>query len=88
MAEHSMERTVGVRKVVLKDLRHNIVHRDEGMYFYCTNRGGIWNFGDGEIAVAYLAVPMDYSSMREGPNRHWARHCGGPHVGTPRALGR
>ena len=78
MADQGSKRRVGVRKVELEDLRHTIVHRDENMYLYGTNRGGIWNFGDGEIAVAYLAVPMDYSVMREGPNKYWARHCGGP----------
>ncbi len=78
MTQQASRRTVGARKVELSDLRHTTVHRDERMYLYCANRGGIWNFGDGEIAVAYLAVPMDYSVMREGPNTNWARHCGGP----------
>ena len=78
MAEYLSKRSVGVRKVELEELRHIIVHRDEQMYLYATNRGGIWNFGDGEIAVAYLAVPMDYSIMRDGPNKNWSRHCGGP----------
>ena len=66
-------RAVGVRKVELSDHRHIVVHRDEEMYLYATNRGGIWNFGDGEIAVAYLAVPMGYDVMEGGK-----RHCGGP----------
>ena len=79
MAKEASKRTVGGRKVELSDHRHTIVHRDEQMYLYATNRGGIWNFGDGEIAVAYLAVPMDYNVMREGPGVNWSRHCGGPH---------
>lgn len=78
MSEFTSRRTVGVRKVKLQDHRHIIVHRDENMYLYATNRGGIWNFGDGEIAVAYLGVPMDYDVMREGPGTNWSRHCGGP----------
>ncbi len=78
MTEYPSKRTVGVRRVVLEDVRHIIVHRDENMYLYATNRGGIWNFGDGEIAVAYLVVPMDYSIMKDGPNQRWSRHCGGP----------
>ena len=32
----------------------------------------------GRIAVAYLAIPLDYNVMRDGPNQSWARHCGGP----------
>ena len=75
---HRSKRTVGTRRVELEDVRHIVVHRDEGMYLYAVNRGGIWNFGDGEIAVAYLALPMDYNVMRDGPNRAWSRHCGGP----------
>ena len=67
-------RAVGVGKVELSDHRHIVVHRDEKMYLYATNRGGIWNFGDGEIAVAYLAVPMGYDVMGRG-SRHWAT-CG------------
>ena len=78
MAKEASKRTVGVCTVELSDHRHTIVHRDEQMYFYATNRGGIWNFGDGEIAVAYLAVPIDYNVMRDGPNKNWHRHCGGP----------
>ena len=73
MAKQTSRRAVGVRKVELSDHRHIVVHRDEQMYLYATNRGGIWNFGDGEIAVAYLAVPMGYDVIGGGK-----RHCGGP----------
>ena len=42
---------------------------------FAPNRGGIWNFGDGEIALAYLAVPMNYTDdLPPGYNRH----SGGP----------
>ena len=72
---HGSKRTVGTRRVELEDVRHIVVHRDEGMYLYAVNRGGNWNFGDGEIAVAYLALPMDYNVMKDGPKT-------GPGVGT------
>ena len=78
MPKIASKRRVGVRKVELRDHRHTIVHRDEGMYFYATNRGGIWNFGDGEIVVAYLGIPMTYDAMEPGANVTWTRHCGGP----------
>lgn len=78
MTQYPSRRKIGVRKVEVQDLRHVIVHRDENMYLYATNRGGIWNFGDGEIAVAYLALPMNYEAIEEGANQTWSRHCGGP----------
>ncbi len=78
MAQHSSRRRVGVRKVEVQDPRNIIIHRDPDMYFYATNRGGIWNFGDGEIAVAYAAVPMDYKTMDDSYNKTWQRHAGGP----------
>ncbi len=65
----------GVRKVQLSEVRHIQVHRDENLYMFAPNRGGLWNFGDGELAIAYLAVPMDYSTDLPGG---FNRHSGGP----------
>ena len=75
MAKHNSRRKVGVRKVEVSDLHHIRVHYDPNLYLNACNRGGIWNFGDGEIAIAYRARPMDYSTpMPQG----WTRHGGGP----------
>ena len=79
MAEYVSRKRVGVRKVEVRDLRHIRIHYDENLYLMACNRGGIWNFGDGEIAVAYLAFPMDYQT--ELPDS-WTRHAG-----YPRTLG-
>ena len=69
------KRTVGVGKVQLSEVKHTKVHHDDHLYMFAPNRGGIWNFGDGEIAVAYLAVPMNYTDeLPAGYNRH----SGGP----------
>ena len=79
MAEYASRKRVGVRKVEVRDLRHIRIHYDENLYLMACNRGGIWSFGDGEIAVAYLAYPMDYRT--ELPDS-WTRHAG-----YPRTLG-
>ena len=69
------KRTVGVRPIALNDVKHIKVHYDDHLYMFAPNRGGIWNFGDGEIALAYLAVPMNYTDdLPPGYNRH----SGGP----------
>lgn len=56
------KRTVGVRKVKVADIRHVRVFYNETMYAGHTNRGGIWNFGDGEIAVAHLVKKVNYAT--------------------------
>ncbi len=50
------------RKVQLSDVSHVRVYYDQDMYAAHPNRGGIWNFGNGEIAVAHLLKPVDYST--------------------------
>ena len=66
-----LKRTVGVRPIALSDVKHIKVHYDDHLYMFAPNRGGIWNFGDGEIALAYIATPMDYASdLPPGFNRH------------------
>ena len=60
MATYPSRRRLGVRKVAVREVEHLRVHYDPTLYMYGPNRGGIWNFGDGELAVAYLAGPVDY----------------------------
>lgn len=50
------------RNIRLADIRHVRIFYDENMYAAHTNRGGIWSFGDGEIAVAHLLKPADYKT--------------------------
>ncbi len=65
------KRTVGVRQAEVSDVRHIKIHHDEHLYLFAPNRGGIWSFGDGEIAIAYIAVPMNYTDdLPAGYNRH------------------
>ncbi len=71
MPQDTSKRTVGTGHVELRDIEHIRVHYDENLYLCATNRGGIWNFGDGELAVAYLAYPMDYKAeLPAGLTRH------------------
>ena len=62
MGKHNSRRKVGVRKVEVSDRHHIRFHYDPNLYLNACCRGGIWNFGDGEIAIAYRARPMDYSA--------------------------
>ena len=62
MATYPSRRRLGVRKVAVREVEHLRVHYDPTLYMYGPNRGGIWNFGDGELAVAYLAGPVDYQA--------------------------
>ena len=65
------KRTVGVRQVELSEVKHTKIHYDDHLYVFAPNSGGIWNFGDGEIAIAYVAVPMYYTDdLPAGYNRH------------------
>ena len=74
MATYPSRKRLGVRKVEVRDVEHIRVHYDPNLYMYAPNRGGIWNFGDGEIAVAYLAGPVDYQAppleVRTGRHAH------------------
>lgn len=54
---------IGVGEAQITDVEHGIVFHDEGMYSAHVNRGGIWSFDDGEIAVAHLVnteCPYDH----------------------------
>ena len=62
MATYPSRRRLGVRKVQVRDVEHIRVHYDPNLYLYAPNYGGIWNFGDGGIAVAYLVGPVDYQA--------------------------
>jgi len=55
-------RRVGVGRAEISDVRHGIVYRDEGAYAGHPNRGGLWDFGGGEIAVAHLVKRVNYTS--------------------------
>ena len=72
MAMIRSKRRLGVNEVTVRGAAHIRVHNDEGLYLWATNRGDIWNFGDGELAVAYLAAPLDYGAplMPGVPRRH------------------
>ena len=74
MATLSSRRKLGTRKVTVNDVEHIRVHYDDHLYLYAPNRGGLWNFGDGELALAYLAGPVDYQAPlppgKPGPYRH------------------
>ena len=73
MATYPSRRRLGVRKVQVRDVEHIRVHYDPNLYMYAPNRGGIWNFGDGEIAVAYLTGPVDYQALL--PPGRTSRHA-------------
>ena len=62
MGTYPSRRRLGVRKVAVREVEHLRVHYDPTLYMYGPNRGGIWNFGDGELAVAYLVGPVDYQA--------------------------
>ncbi len=60
MRQHELRRRLGVGRVRVSDVEHVRVHYDSNLYLFAPNRGGLWNFGGGEMAVAYLAGQMDY----------------------------
>ena len=53
MQDNAMRRRIGTREVDLLDVEHVRIFHDPGLYAGHPNRGGMWNFGDGEIAVAH-----------------------------------
>jgi hypothetical protein len=63
------------KKVKLADVRHVRIFYDDNMYAAHTNRGGIWNFGAGEIAVAHLLKPIDYTTG-EGVDHGYSNNPG------------
>lgn len=67
MAEHATRKRVGVRRVGVSDVHHIKVFYDKDIYASHPNRGGLWNFGDGEIAVAHRLKRVDYKTG-EGVN--------------------
>lgn len=56
-------RRLGVGKIQVKDLHHVRVYYNDQMFGGHPNRGGIWNFGDGEIAVACLVKEVKYGEV-------------------------
>ncbi len=52
---------VCVKKVQVQDVEHVRIFYDENKYAGHPNRGGIWNFGDGEIVVAHLVKSVKYT---------------------------
>ena len=57
------QNSIGIKQVGIGEVEHNIVFYDEHMYSAHVNRGGIWGFDDGEIAVAHLVnsrCPYDH----------------------------
>ena len=63
--------TEGFRKVRLADVRHARIFYDDRMYAAHPNRGGIWNFGNGEIAVAHMVKPADYKTGEGVHHLYW-----------------
>ena len=63
-------------QVKVSDIKHVKIFYDDKMYAAHPNRGGIWNFGDGEIAVAHLLKPVDYKTG-EGVHHDYSRGPGG-----------
>ena len=62
MKNPPLRRKVGVKRVAVRDVNHIRVFYDPNIYASHPNRGGIWNFGDGEIAVAHRLKPVDYKT--------------------------
>ena len=68
-ASGSARDRVGVKEVTIKDIEQNVVFYDKNMYSAHPNRGGLWNFGDGEIVVAHL---VNTECPYDGPQ--WVNH--------------
>jgi hypothetical protein len=62
MAHNVSRKRVGAKKVQVHDVQHVCVFYDENTYAGHPNRGGIWNFDDGEIAVAHRVKTIDYQT--------------------------
>lgn len=58
--------------VRLADIRHIRIFYDPQYYAGHPNRGGIWNFGHGEIVVAHLLKRVNYAKG-EGINHDYSR---------------
>ena len=53
-------RRLGAYPVAVRDLQHVRIFYDPNRYAGHPNRGGIWNFGDGELVVAHRVKTVDY----------------------------
>lgn len=60
--ETSDRRRLGAYDVAVRDTRHVRIFHDPERYAGHVNRGGIWNFGDGELAVAHRVKTVDYGN--------------------------
>ena len=65
----------GLTSVRLTDVSHVRIFYHENMYAAHPNRGGIWNFGGGEIAVAHMLKPVDYTTG-EGVHHGYSNNTG------------
>ena len=64
-----------LKTAILTDVGHVSIYHDDQMYAAHPNRGGIWNFGNGEIAVAHMLKPVDYSTG-EGVHHGYSTNTG------------
>ena len=62
MAKNISRRTLGTQKVNVRNLEHVRIFHDANTYAAHPNRGGIWNFSDGQLAVAHRVKTIDYSN--------------------------
>lgn len=53
---------VACGRVWLRDVEHGVVLCDPGRYAGHVNRGGLWRFGGGELALAHLVRDVDYAA--------------------------
>ena len=53
-------RRLGAYDAAVRDIRHVRIFHDPNRYAGHVNRGGIWNFGDGELVVAHRVKTVDY----------------------------
>ena len=75
---------LGVTTVQAKNVDHVRVYYDKNKYAAHVNRGGLWNFGDGEIAVAHRVKPVSYETgegvrypfAHDFSHKPWGDHSG------------
>ena len=58
--DNGNRRRLGSQVVEVRDVHHVRIFYDPDRYAGHPNRGGIWNFGDGEIVVAHRVKTVDY----------------------------
>ena len=49
-------------------MEHYVVYRDPGYFAAWPHNGGLWQFGDGEIAVGFFRAPCDYHDRATLPH--------------------